>query len=196
MGLGDFDIVIIFEGPGHLRDNFEEHIDADTHVRRKDARNAPGDGDQFGKLRRGEAGGADDHCLAMQGHGVQVRQHRLRSGEIYEHIGRTRDGGHIIAQRDSEPRAACQFSDVLPDSVMPLPLDGACQLKRFRFIDEADQTRAHAAGSSGHNDLDRFRLFILMPCHQRHPPLRINTNALHNSPALSLLQIEVRGEVA
>ena len=85
--LDDLDVVVVAERARRLRQEAEEHVHAERHVRRQHDRDALGRLPHGALLGLAEAGGADDHADVMLGRARHRPRRRRRRREVDDDVG-------------------------------------------------------------------------------------------------------------
>ena len=155
VGLGDLDVVLVAERPGHGGEELERDVGGDGHVGRHDYCRPPRELADFRALGGGEAGRADHRPGTRLRDEPQVRERGIRDGELDQHaVARDQRGG-VRLDRDAGLAHARELAGVAAERRMAGGLERSDQPEIGRVGEARDDATAHPAGGAGNNDTRR-----------------------------------------
>src|SRR5205814_5618592 len=84
--LDDLRVEPVLENPGHVGHHFQEHVDANAHVRRDQSTGFRGNLFRLGALLGGKTGRANDNGRSPGDGGAQMLQSSLSHGEVESNV--------------------------------------------------------------------------------------------------------------
>ena len=176
----DLDVVVVAEALRGKRDQLEQHVDADAHIRRIDQRDrSAGLGQRF-FVGLAQARRADHRADAGAGAGVDVSNRRRRPGEVDQDVGVAERSGKVGTDHhagDLSERPA----GIVAQQRAAGDLQRGGKLHVLLTKDRRDQRLAHASTAARDRDADRPRGY----CHQ--PSFRSNADSQLSSLVLGAL---------
>ena len=152
--LGDLDVVVVAEHPGHVGQHAKRHVDADAHVGREQDGRPSGRGAAIScALRRRNPVvpiTARPPRRATDRRWLEARRgHR----ELDEDALPAEHALGIVGDGHPEPPTARHLAGVAPDGRVPGRLERGHQAQILPSCEERDEATAHAAGGAGDHDV-------------------------------------------
>ena len=128
-------IKVVTQDLRDIRENLETDIHPHRHVWGEDCRYILRQFRCQGTFFRGEAGGADYYCLAVESAYLKVLEGYLWCGEVYKHIAPPDRLIQVVGYSNIELPATGDYAGILAYHGMARPLNCSRDLDSFRLVD-------------------------------------------------------------